>query len=156
MRIRRAEAADAAAMDGVLTPILERWGSARSRGADHVRAHYIAHPDSLACHLAEDGGRILGFQSLKRATPGNPHDLPEGWGIVGTYVAAEAAGMGVGRALFAATLRAALAAGLERIDATIGEGTAEGLSYYEALGFRTWRERGTAIGKAYDLASLRR
>lgn len=156
MRIRRAEAADAAALDGVLTPILERWGSARPRGADHVRAHYIEHPDSLACHLAEAEGRVLGFQSLKRAMPDNPYDLPEGWGIVGTYVAAEAAGRGIGRALFAATLRAALAAGLERIDATIGAENADGLAYYEALGFRTWRERGSAIGKAYDLAPLRR
>lgn len=156
MRIRRAEPADAAAMDAVLTPILEGWGSTRPRGAAVVLRHYIAHPVSLACHVAEDGERVVGFQSLKRAAPGNPYDLPVGWGIIGTYVTAGAAGTGVGRALFAASLEAALAAGLDRIDATIGATNAEGLAYYEAMGFRTWRRRGTAIGKALDLAPFRR
>jgi GNAT superfamily N-acetyltransferase len=156
MKIRQARAADAAAMNAILEPILERWGSARPRGADHVRAHYIAHPDSLACHLAEVGGRVSGFQSLKRAAAGNPYDLPEGWGIIGTYVAPEAAGQGVGRALFAATRAVAMAAGLDRIDATIGSGNAEGLAYYEALGFRTWRERGSAVCKVFDLGAVRR
>jgi GNAT superfamily N-acetyltransferase len=151
MRIRQAQAGDAEAMDAVLTPILARWGSDRPRGSDHVLAHYIAHPARLSCCVAEEAGRVLGFQSLKRAEPGNPYDLPPGWGIIGTYVSEDAVGRGVGRALFAVSLAAAQAAGLPRIDATIGAGNADGLAYYEALGFRTWRSRGTHIGKVFDV-----
>ena len=149
--IRQAGPDDAAAMDAVLTPILERWGSARPRGAALVLSHYIGHPDRLSCAVAVAEGRIVGFQSLKRATPGNVHDLPEGWGIIGTYVAAEAAGRGVGRALFLETLDAAERAGLNDIDATIGAGNAEGLAYYAALGFADWRTVGTAVGKRLRL-----
>jgi GNAT superfamily N-acetyltransferase len=156
MRIRQAQAEDAAAMDAVLSPILERWGSDRPRGPAHVLSHYVAHPARLSCCIAEEGGRILGFQSLKRAEAGNPYDLPEGWGIIGTYVAAEASGRGVARALFNATRAMAEAAGLSRIDATIGAANAEGLAYYEALGFRTWRKTGSAVGKVCDVAPLRR
>ena len=156
MEIRQARDADAAAMNAVLEPILRRWGSDRPRGAAHVRAHYIAHPDRVACAVACAGGRLVGFQSLKRAGPGNPYDLPEGWGIIGTYVAAAAAGQGCGRALFAVTRAAAEAAGLLRIDATIAAGNAEGLAYYAALGFRPWRRHGSALGKVYEVDALRR
>jgi GNAT superfamily N-acetyltransferase len=147
MRIRQANAEDAAAMDAVLSPILDLWGSSRPRGADHVRAHYILHPARISCCVAETGGSLVGFQSLKRAMDGNPYDLPEGWGIIGTYVAVKAAGRGVGRALFAESLRAAQASGLTWIDATIGAANAEGLGYYAALGFEDWRDLNGATGK---------
>lgn len=143
-------------MDAVLTPILERWGSPRPRGAALVLSHYIAHPDRLSCAVAvTQTGRIVGFQSLKRATPGNPYDLPEGWGIIGTYVAAEAAGHGIGRALFAVSLDAARRAGLTAIDATIAADNAGALAYYAALGFTDWRRRGTALGKCLRLDPAR-
>lgn len=148
--IRAATAADAAGMDAVLTPILESWGSTRPRGAAHVRTFYIEHPDALACTLAETD-RILGFQAFKRATAGNAYDLPEGWGIIGTYVALDAPRVGLGRALFAATRAAAQQAGVQTIDATIGADNAAGLAYYEAMGFRTWRTLDGAIGKRFDL-----
>jgi GNAT superfamily N-acetyltransferase len=147
MRMRQAQAADAAAMDAVLSPILERWGSDRLRGPEHVLSHYILHPARISCCVAETGGPIVGFQSLKRAMAGNPYDVPEGWGIIGTYVAADAAGQGVGRALFAQSLRAAKASELAWIDATIGAANAEGLGYYAALGFEDWRDVNGATGK---------
>jgi GNAT superfamily N-acetyltransferase len=149
--IRQAGPEDARGMDAVLTPILERWGSTRERGAAVVLARYIAHPDRLSCAVAVMEGRIVGFQSLKRAVRGNPYDLPEGWGIIGTYVAAEARGTGVGRALFAVSLEVAERARLPFIDATIGAGNTEGLAYYAALGFDDWRMQGTAVGKRLTL-----
>lgn len=150
MTTRLATAADAKAMDDVLTPILESWGSTRDRGADHIRAFYIDHPDAIACTLAQTD-RVVGFQALKRATPGNVYDLPEGWGIIGTYVALDAPRCGIGRALFAASRRAAQQAGVRLIDATIGADNVAGLAYYEAMGFRDWRTLDGAIGKRYDL-----
>ena len=150
--IRQAVEADASGMDAVLTPILDRWGSARPRGVSVVLSNYINHADRLSCGVAlSRGGEIVGFQSLIRATPGNPYDLPSGWGFIGTYVAGKAAGQGVGRALFAESLAAAQRAGLQSIDATIGAENAEGLAYYGALGFTTWRPRDTAVGKRFDL-----
>jgi len=150
--IRQAVAEDAAGMDAVLTPILERWGSARPRGAALVLSRYIADPDRLSCAVAETEAGIIGFQSLKSATPGNPYDLPTGWGIIGTYVAQSAAGQGVGRALFAESMKFAQADGLSAIDATIGAENAEGLAYYAALGFVDWRRRDGAVGKCLQIA----
>lgn len=134
-------------MDAVLTPILERWGSSRPRGTALVLSRYIADPDRLSCAVAETEAGIIGFQSLKRASPGNPYNLPAGWGIIGTYVAAKAAGQGVGRALFGESTRFAKAEGLIAIDATIGANNSEGLAYYAALGFVEWRRLDGAVGK---------
>lgn len=76
---------------------------------------------------------------MKRAAAGNPWGVRPGWGIVGTHIRPDAARRGVGRALFGQTLDAARAAGLRHIDATIAADNAEGLAYYEAMGFRTYR-----------------
>ena len=151
-RVRRAVEADADEMSAILRRILQSWNSDRRSDAPFVVAHYIAHPDSLRCSVAVDeAGKVLGFQSLKAASPGNPYDLPTGWGIIGTYVSADAAGAGVGKALFAASVSAARAAGLAQIDATIGASNAAGLAYYEAMGFRTHRVKPGAVCKAFRI-----
>lgn len=144
-------------MSAVLAPILAGWGSNRPSDPAHITAHYIIHPHGVLCSVAVRADRVCGFQALTRAWHGNPYDLPcdEGWGIIGSYVAADAAGTGVGRALFAASRAAAQKAGLRWIDATIGADNAAGLSYYGAMGFETWRElpatatSRAAIGKRY-------
>ncbi|WP_299695014.1 GNAT family N-acetyltransferase [uncultured Tateyamaria sp.] len=152
LTIRAATVADAKAMSRILRDVLVSWNSPRPFAPDHVTAHYITHPDGLRCSVAVDAaGDILGFQSLKRATEGNPFDLPDGYGIIGSYVDASATGQGVGRALFAASLAAAQAAGLAKIDATIADSNAAGLAYYAAMGFRTYRQLPGAIGKVYVL-----
>lgn len=149
--IRPAIPDDSEGMNAVLTPILERWGSDRPRGAAYVLETYITHPHNIACTVACDAEQILGFQALKRAWPGNPFDLPTGWGIIGTYVASAAAGRGVGRALFAASRAAAAQASIAHIDATIGANNPEGLGYYGAMGFVPYKERPGAIQKRFDL-----
>lgn len=153
LTLRPAADSDAGAMDAILTPILESWGSARPRGAQLIRDHYISHPDALACTLAITD-RVVGFQALKRAVPGNPYDLPDGWGIIGTYVALDAPRCGIGRALWSASLQAARAAGLQHVDATIGSDNAAGLAYYGAMGFRTWRHVPGATGKRFDIVPM--
>lgn len=151
MRIRTAIPQDAVAM----SEMLQRLAAAGKRTAradlDYVRKHYIEHPSGIHCSLAEDGeGNLLGFQSLIRATEGNPYGTPMGWGIIGTHVSPDAARTGVGRQLFAVTKRAAIDAGLTKIEAFIGIGNEVAQAYYERMGFRTYRTTETSVCKCWS------
>ncbi|WP_102225182.1 GNAT family N-acetyltransferase [Acidimangrovimonas sediminis] len=151
--LRPATPADARGMSAILVPILAGWHSSRNGDPATVEAHYIAHPDRIACTLAEAEGRILGFQSLKLARPGNAYGVTPGWGIIGTYVAPDAGRGGIGRGLFAETARAARGAGLPWIDATIGAGNPAGQAYYAAMGFADYAGgSATAVCKRYRVA----
>ncbi|SHG82294.1 GNAT family N-acetyltransferase [Marivita hallyeonensis] len=151
--VREALAEDAAAMSQILRDILSVWKSERPSSVAHVSTHYVNHPDRLRCSVAvDDDGEILGFQSLKRATEVNAYGLPEGWGIIGTYVNAKAAGRGVGKALFASSLDAAREANVTEIDATIGAANESGLAFYDAIGFHTYQSKPGAVCKKYTLA----
>ncbi|NSX55018.1 GNAT family N-acetyltransferase [Sulfitobacter sp. 1151] len=116
-----------------------------------VLANYINDPDKICCSVAEDEGVILGFQSLKKAKEGNQWGVEPGWGIIGTHTKPSAARRGVGRALFDMTRKAADEAGLSHIDASIGATNSEGLAYYEAMGFRTYRTLEGTICKRFDV-----
>src|SRR5699024_6077302 len=85
-----------------------------------VHRRYLGSEHRVACTVAAQEGRVVGFQSLLRAWPQNPYDVAEGWAIIGTHIHPDAARSGLGRRLFAASLAAARAAGLRHIDATIG------------------------------------
>lgn len=117
-----------------------------------VQRYYIEDPAKLRCTVAEEDGVVLGFQSLKRADADNEWDVEAGWGIIGTHIKPSAARRGVGRALFAVSSAAAESAGLVKIDATIAATNAEGLAYYEAMGFRTYRTPEGRICKSFDVA----
>lgn len=152
MRLRVAEPADAAAMSRVLAEIIAATGRDRPHGPDVVLERYIRNPSGIRCTLAvDDDGGALGFQSLIRALPGNPYDVAEGWGIIGTHIAPSAHRRGVGRALFAASRAAAEAAGLIAIDAYIGANNPTAQHYYEAMGFRTYREPNGIVQKMFAL-----
>ena len=58
---------------------------------------------------------------------------------------------GLGRKLFAESLAAAKAAGLQHIDATIGADNEAGLAYYAAMGFVPYRDGDGAIPHRFDL-----
>ena len=149
---RRAEAADAEGMGQVLEALLAAGRRQKPGDAVFALANYIDHPDQIATLLAVDpSGRILGFQSLKRAAPGNALGVTPGWGIIGTHVHPGAVRRGVGRVLFAPTRRAAEAAGLGRVEATIGKANASALAYYGAMGFETWREGEGLVRKVLRL-----
>jgi GNAT superfamily N-acetyltransferase len=157
MRTRDASTGDADAMSRVLREIVALTGRERPSDADFVARHYIANPASIRCTVAVDeAGDVLGFQSLVRAEAGNRYDVPEGWGIIGTHISPRAHRRGVGTALFAASRAAAERAGIEKIDAYIGANNPSGLRYYEAMGFRTYREPDGIVQKVYVLAYHRR
>lgn len=140
-------------MSRILAANAPLTGSRRPTDPDYVTRQYIRHPDRIECSLAIDAeGAVLGFQSLKRASDGNPYDLPQGWGIIGTHISPLAARRGVGAALFAVSRGAAVKAGLSFIDATIANSNAGALAYYQAMGFETWREMESATGKRFRVS----
>ena len=150
MKIRLAMSDDVEGMSLFLQQLVAEGKRTRPSDPEFVRTNYIEDPDSVQCVVAEDDdGTILGFQALKLAKEGNIYDVTAGWGIIGTHVSPHAARRGIGRALFAATRLAAQKAGLKQIDATIGEKNHEGLAYYEAMGFRTYRTPDGKICKRY-------
>jgi GNAT superfamily N-acetyltransferase len=119
-----------------------------------VRTTYVEHPDNIRCSVVEDiDGTLLGLQILKRASEGNSYGVKVGWGIIGTHVKSNASRRGVGKLLFAATHKAALAAGLKKIDATIGAANAGGLAYYDAIGFRTYKAPEGKVCKCFEVVS---
>lgn len=150
--IRLAIPKDAKGMSLVLGEIIRAWNSDRPYDPEHVLAHYIAHPDKVACTVAlGSSDNVLGFQSLKQARVGNQYGVTSGWGIIGSYVCGPAAGKGIGRLLFQSSLVTATQAGLPAIDATIRVGNESGLAYYDALGFYTYLTPNGCIRKRFDL-----
>lgn len=131
---------DGPAMTMILNEIIDAGGTtahqSRFDAARMVR-HYIEPSSKISCTVAEVEGKLVGFQSL--AWPdqeGQP--FPDGWAIIATFVGASAAGQGAGRALFAATRRAAEAAGVTTIDATIRADNTGGLAFYSKMGFKDY------------------
>lgn len=140
MQVRQAREGDAPQISQFLQELTDIGQRTLPSDTEFVRNHYIAHPDTIQCAVAEDeDGTLLGLQILKLAREGNPYGVAVGWGIIGTHVRPLAARRGVGKALFASTRTAASQAELQNIDATIGSGNAGGLAYYDAIGFRTYR-----------------
>lgn len=143
---------DAKEMSLLLGEIIRIWKSERRFDPPYVQAHYISHPDNVACTVVlDDQENLLGFQSLQLAQAGNQYNVTPGWGIIGTYVRTGQSGRGIGRLLFQATHVAAQADGLPAIDATIGADNESALGYYSAMGFRTYLTPPGAVRKRFDL-----
>ncbi len=119
--------------------------------ADRMRAIYLDLPQTLALTVAERQGKVLGFQWLGRAWPGNEYGVAPGWGMIGTHIRPDARRSGIGRRLFAETLAAAQRAGLAHIDASIGDDNAPAFAYYQAMGFRPYRKSEGRIPHRFDL-----
>lgn len=151
MIVRDASAQDADAMSDVTVEIFAAGLRKEPGSVAFVRSRYLDDPQHLRCSVAEQDDRIIGFQSLKRAEPGNIYNTPAGWGIIGTHIRPSAARTGIGRRLFAASLQAAQDAALPRIEAYIAADNAPALAYYEAMGFRAWRTEEGVICKVFDL-----
>ena len=133
MILRPALPGDAAAMAALQNLIIRIGGTTAyetERSEDQVRA-YVDGPGAISCFVAEDGGRVIGFQSLG-LWPG----LEEGWADIGTFVDPAVQARGTGAALFGATKAAARMAGVRVINATIRADNVPGLAYYARMGFR--------------------
>ncbi|SLN52047.1 Acetyltransferase (GNAT) family protein [Roseivivax jejudonensis] len=152
MRIRPTEAEDVEGISAMLTALTAAGKRTRPSDPDFVRATYVANPQLVASHVAEDDdGRIIGLQVVMRAGPDDPFGVPEGGGSIGTHVAPDAGRRGIGRALFARTRPMAEAAALKTLDASIADDNDDGLAYYEAIGFRTDRTGDGRIVKRMTL-----
>jgi ribosomal protein S18 acetylase RimI-like enzyme len=152
MRVRKAVVDDASEISVILEQLAALGKRNIPSDPDFVWTHYIAHPDNVQCSLAvDDDGTILGLQILKTASEGNTYGVTSGWGIIGTHVRPDAARRGVGKTLFAATRKAAVGAGLTKIDATIAANNADGLAYYDAIGFCTYRTPDGKICKCFEV-----
>lgn len=154
MRIRTATQRDAEAISDAIAELFAANKRSTPGEPAFVLERYLMHPDEIQCSVAiDDDGTVLGFQSLKFAQETNPYNTPKGWGIIGTHVRPSAARRGVGRHLFSATLAAARTAGLKKIEAYIAADNEAALTFYEALGFRTWRREDGITCKAFDVSS---
>jgi L-amino acid N-acyltransferase YncA len=135
--VRPATIDDATALTLIINPIIKAGGTtAHQTPFDEARMarHYIAPPQIIQCTVAERNGVVSGFQSLM--WPDEEGDtFPDGWAIIASFVARTSAGNGIGQAMFAETRRAAIAAGVTTIDATIRADNTGGLAYYTSLGF---------------------
>ncbi len=152
MEIRTANPDDAPAMSAMLQMLVQAGKRTAPADEAFVLSHYISNPDGIRCSLAvDDDGSVLGLQSLIFAREGNRYETPVGWGIIGTHVSPLAARRGVGRQLFEVTKQAAAEAGLEKIEAFIGEKNAEGQAYYEKMGFATYRLAEGAVCKCFEV-----
>lgn len=151
VELRPATLADADAMAAVQNAIFAAGLRATPVDPGRMREFYLQHPGSITTTVALKDGRVAGFQWLGRAWEGNEYGVTPGWGIIGTHIAPDAGRSGIGRRLFAETLAAAKAAGLAHIDASIGEDNAPALAYYQAMGFRPYRESEGVIPHRFDL-----
>ena len=141
-RVREAVRGDASQMVLLLNDIIQVGGSTAHQtnfDEDKMINHYLARAGQISCQVAITNGRLSGFQSLMR--PDHANDpMPDGWGIIASFVALEKSGLGIGQKLFSATRAAARAAGIHTIDATIRADNEAGLRYYGGLGFADYDE----------------
>lgn len=140
LTLRPARAQDAGAMCRLINPIIAEGRTTAHRtpfDPERMVARYIAPPRRVCCTTARDAHRLVGFQMLESPDPDwtGWGAVPDDWGLIASFVAGDAQGRGVGRAMFAVTLAAARAAGMAAIDATIRADNAPGLAFYGALGF---------------------
>lgn len=150
-KIRPARPTDAEGMAKVQNAIYRAGLRASPVDVALIRERYLDMENGVACTVAEQEERVVGFQSLKRAWPGNPYDVAEGWGIIGTHIHPDVGRRGLGRRLFVESLAAAKAAGLRHLDATIGADNSPALAYYSAMGFTPYREGGDTIPHRFDV-----
>lgn len=139
---RQATPADAAAMAALINEIIAIGGTTAYEEpftAESMASEFITPSYVLSCTLIEDDGELLGFQSL--FWPNEHEPFPDGWAYIGTYARVGRTGGGIGRTLFAETVRLARAAGVKTIDATIRADNTGGLTYYTRMGFSDYDRR---------------
>jgi len=149
--IREARVDDAAAILGVLNPIIAAEAvafDAPLTEADEC-SYIVGFPARGVFHVALRDGELVGFQSLEPfATYTRLFDHV---GVLGTYVAAACRRQGVATSLFAATFAAARAKGYEKLFTYVRADNPAALATYEAQSFRAVgrAERHLKVGDRY-------
>lgn len=134
MIVRPVRMADAHAIMDVINPIVRAGGTTAIEDEIDLagqQALIAAAGARSLFHVAEAGGRLLGFQAVETRD-----DLPEDVGDIATFVAMDLHRSGVGLALAEITFAAAKAMGWRALNATIRADNAHGLGYYARIGFR--------------------
>ena len=97
-----------------------------AKTAEQVRIDYVDGPDVLSSVVAEDGGHIVGWQSVGH-WHGDPH--------IGSFVDPVVQARGAGARLFDLTCRRLRGQGVPYIMASIRADNVLGLAYYARIGF---------------------
>ena len=119
MRIRAARDSDIPAMHALRMSVAENRLTDPRRVTEACYRHYLAQG---CAWVAETGSGLAGFAILDVA----------GASVWALFVAPEAEGLGIGRALHARLLEAAAGRGLHRLSLTTAPGTRAELFYSEA------------------------
>ena len=139
MLVRRLAPADAPLLRSLRLRALREHPDAYTSSHEEEAALPVA---ASAARLAEQafwgawrGSELYGFVGLQREPRAkNAHKAT----VVAMYVAPEAVGQGVGRALLEALLAHARAEGLQSLVLTVTEGNAPALRLYQRAGFRSF------------------
>ena len=158
IHIRKAGPLDAANIAVLLNEIIAKGGTtAMVRPVLNKEIRKWMTQSNAVWHLAEnDAGTVLGFQWIE------PHpDLPDDATDIASFVKLGQTGLGIGTALFEATVKAARSLGYRKIDAIIRADNLGGLAYYQSRGFETIRlvadtelEDGTRVDKIWKRFNL--
>lgn len=151
--IRHATLDDAAGISAVWEAIVaEKIISAVDRAftSDEERAYLSALSPCEMCFVAEDAGRIVGFQTLDRWSSFMTSTLHVGQ--LGTFVRKECRGTGIGPRLAAATFDFARAHAYEKLVIFVRGSNTGAQAFYKSLGFRECGRltRQVEIAGAYD------
>jgi L-amino acid N-acyltransferase YncA len=148
--VRAATPGDAAAIAGVLNPIIEdgRYSALDTTfSVDEERAFIEQFPARGIFHVAVDeSGTVAGFQVFEPLAP-HLHALDH-VGTIGTYVDLARRRQGIASHLFAATFEAAVAKGYEKIFTFVRADNPAALATYLRHGF-------TVVGTAKRHAKIR-
>jgi L-amino acid N-acyltransferase YncA len=130
MIMRPAGLDDVPGMAIVLNAVIAIGGTTAHEVAktdDQIRSDYVTGTDVLSSIVADESGRILGWQAV---------EFWQGEGHIGTFVQPGLQAKGIGAGLFAATLAALEGAAISCIIASIRADNVPGLAYYARIGFR--------------------
>lgn len=129
MLIRPATPADAEAMAEVLNAVIAVGGTTAhevAKSPAEVQREYIDGPDVLSSVVAEDEGRVVGWQSVEHW---------EGEAHIGSFVKPALQAKGAGVRMFELTCEMLRSKGVREIVASIRADNAPGLAYYARIGF---------------------
>jgi ribosomal protein S18 acetylase RimI-like enzyme len=135
LTIRKATVDDAAGIAALLGGIAaERVHSAIDRAWNQVeQRNYLASMSPReAIHMAEDGGVVVGAQTLELWSP---LESMRHVGQLGTFVAPEWRGRGVGRELWSRTAEFARLGGYRKLVIQVRGSNAAAQAFYRRLGF---------------------
>lgn len=154
LTIRPATAADAAALAAIYgDACLNGWGTFEEvppSPEDMAGRLATVTGNGLPYLVAEDSGRVLGFAY---ATPFRPRAAYRFTAEDSVYVAPDAKGRGVGRAVLSAVIARCEALGLRQMMAVIGGADNEGsIGLHQALGYEV---QGVMRGVGFKLGAWR-